>query len=54
MADLQAGLGPDRGKVTLWRRLKEERFTNVDLLVVLGALVITGVVGALSGALLLG
>lgn len=38
----------------MWSRLKEERFTNVDLLVVLGALAITGVVGALSGAVLFG
>jgi hypothetical protein len=37
-----------------WARLTEERFTNVDLIVVLGALVITCLVGALSGAALFG
>jgi hypothetical protein len=54
MADLRADFDPDRGHSSLWARLKEERFTNVDLIVVLGALLITGFVGALSGAALFG
>jgi hypothetical protein len=54
MADLRADLQPGHRRGSLWARLKEERFTNVDLLVVLGALVITGFVGALSGAALFG
>ena len=49
MADLRADTRPDRGRGSLWSRLKEERFTNVDLLLVLGALVITGFVGAVTG-----
>ena len=52
MADLRADLGPRRR--SLWARLKQERLTNIDLLVVLGALVVTGFVGAVSGAALFG
>ena len=52
-ADLRAGLAPNRRKGSIWDRLKEERFTNVDLMVVLGALVITGLIGAISGIALL-
>ena len=51
MADLHADR---RHHTSVWARLKEERFTNVDLIVVLGALLITGFVGALSGAALFG
>jgi hypothetical protein len=49
MADLRADLGPGHGRNSLWSRLKEERFTNVDLLLVLGALMITGFIGAVTG-----
>ncbi len=53
-SDLGSDLGPGRRRGSLWARLKEERFTNVDLVVVLGALVITSLVGALSGLMLFG
>ena len=53
MADLPAGMDTDRPHGTLWSRLKEERFTNVDLVLVLGALVITALIGALSGVALM-
>ena len=45
MSDLGAG-GGRRG---LFSGLLEDRFTNVDLVVVLVALVITALIGALSG-----
>jgi hypothetical protein len=51
MADFRAD---EVGRSSLWARLREERFTNVDLVVVMGALVITSLVGALSGAVLFG
>jgi hypothetical protein len=54
MADLRAELDPQLRPGSLWARLREERFTNVDLVVVLGALLITGFVGAISGAALFG
>jgi hypothetical protein len=53
MADLPAGMDTDRARGSLWSRLKEERFTNVDLVLVLGALVITALIGALSGVALM-
>ena len=56
MADLRAELRSDLGsqlrRGSLWARLKEERFTNVDLVLVLGALAITSLIGALSGLML--
>ena len=45
MSDLDAR----GGRKGLFSGLFEERFTNVDLVVVLAALVITGLIGALSG-----
>ncbi len=42
-------LGAGSGRRGLFSGLLEERFTNVDLIVVLAALVITGLIGALSG-----
>jgi hypothetical protein len=42
-------LGARSGRRGLFSGLLEERFTNVDLILVLGALVITGVIGAVSG-----
>lgn len=45
MSDLGAGSGR-RG---LFAGLLEDRFTNVDLIVVLAALALTGIIGALSG-----
>jgi hypothetical protein len=42
-------LGARSRRRGLFSGLLEERFTNVDLIVVVGALVITGVIGALSG-----
>ena len=42
-------LGARSGHRRLFSGLLEERFTNVDLIVVLAALVITGVIGAVSG-----
>ncbi len=41
--------GAHRGGRGLFAGLLEDRFTNVDLIVVLIALVITGVIGAISG-----
>ena len=49
-----AHLQTDHDRRSAWTRLREERFTNVDLIVVLGALMITGFVGALSGVALFG
>jgi hypothetical protein len=48
MADLGAG----RERPSAWQRLTEERFTNVDIMLVLGALLITCFVGAISGVTL--
>ena len=42
-------LGARRGQRRLFSGLLEDRFTNVDLIVVLAALVITSVIGAISG-----
>ena len=42
-------LGARTGWRGLFAGLKEERFTNADLIVVLAALVVTGLIGALSG-----
>ncbi len=42
-------LGARSGRRGLFAGLLEERFTNVDLIVVVAALVITAVIGALSG-----
>ncbi len=42
-------LGARGGRRGLFAGLMEDRFTNVDLIVVLAALVVTGLVGALSG-----
>jgi len=42
-------LGARSKRRGLFSGLLEERFTNVDLIVVLAALVITGLIGALSG-----
>ncbi len=42
-------LGARRGRRSLFSGLFEDRFTNVDLIVVLAALVITSLIGALSG-----
>jgi hypothetical protein len=42
-------LGARGGRRGLFSGLLEDRFTNVDLIVVLVALVITGLIGALSG-----
>lgn len=49
-----AHLGADHDRRSAWARLTEERFTNIDLIVVLGALVITSFVGAISGVALFG
>jgi hypothetical protein len=54
MADFPAGLDADPRRSSIWARLKEERFTNVDLMLVMGALVITSLIGALSGVALFG
>ena len=48
-----ADWGTDRRVRSPWARLKEQRFTNADIVLVLGALAITCFVGALSGAALL-
>jgi hypothetical protein len=48
-----ADFGADRRVRSSWARLKEDRFTNVDVVLVLGALAITGLVAVLSGAWLL-
>ena len=45
--------GADQRNRSPWARLKEERFTNVDVVLMLGALAITCFVGVLSGAALL-
>ncbi len=42
-------LGAGRERRGLFSGLLEERFTNVDLIVVLAALAITGLIGALGG-----
>ncbi len=42
-------LGARGGRRGLFAGLREDRFTNVDLIVVLAALAVTGLVGALSG-----
>ncbi len=42
-------LGARGGRRGLFAGLMEDRFTNVDLIVVLAALVVTGLIGALSG-----
>ncbi len=42
-------LGARGGRRGLFSGLLEDRLTNVDLIVVLAALVITGLIGALSG-----
>ncbi len=42
--------GAQQGRRGLFAGLLEDRFTNVDLIVVLAALVITCFIGALSGA----
>ena len=42
-------LGARGGRRGLFSGLLEDRFTNVDLVVVLAALVITGLIGALGG-----
>ena len=54
MADLRADLDGTGRRLSYWARLTEERFTNVDLVLVLGALAITSLVGALCGAFLVG
>jgi len=41
--------GAHHGRRGLFAGLREERFTNVDLVVVIAALVITALIGALSG-----
>ncbi len=42
-------LGVRGGRKGLFSGLFEDRFTNVDLIVVLAALIITGLIGAFSG-----
>ncbi len=42
-------LGAGRGRRGLFSGLLEDRFTNVDLIVVLAALVMTGLIGAAGG-----
>ena len=42
-------LGARGGRRGLFAGLMEDRFTNVDLIVVLAALVVTGLIGVLSG-----
>ncbi len=42
-------LGARSGRRGLFAGLKEDRFTNADLIVVLAALVVTGLIGVLSG-----
>ncbi len=42
-------LGARSGRRGLFAGLMEDRFTNVDLIVVLAALVVTGLIGVLSG-----
>ncbi len=42
-------LGAGGGRKGLFSGLFEDRFTNVDLIVVLAALVITSLIGAISG-----
>ncbi len=42
-------LGARGGRRGLFAGLMEDRFTNADLVVVLAALVVTGVIGILSG-----
>ena len=42
-------LGARTGRRGLFAGLKEERFTNADLIVVLAALAVTCLIGALSG-----
>jgi hypothetical protein len=44
-----SSLGARGKRRPLFAGLLEERFTNVDLIVVLAALVITSLIGALSG-----
>lgn len=48
-----ADWGFDRRARSAWSRLKEDRFTNVDIVLALGALAITCFVGVLSGAALI-
>ena len=42
-------LGARSGRRGLFSGLMEDRFTNADLVVVLAALVVTGLIGILSG-----
>lgn len=41
--------GAQRNRRGLFAGLLEERFTNIDLIVVIAALLITGLIGAISG-----
>ncbi len=50
MTDLDLPSGARRR--SLFAGLLEDRFTNIDLVVVLAALMITGFIGALSGVAL--
>ena len=45
-------LGAEGGWRGLFSGLPEDRFTNIDLVVVLAALVITSLIGALGGVTL--
>jgi hypothetical protein len=48
------GLGRPPHRRWPWAGLIEARFTNIDVIVLLGAVLITGIIGAVSGVALLG
>ena len=49
----ELGLENTAGRRSPWADLLEQRFTNADLVVVLAALVLTGLIGALTGVSLM-